>query len=131
MISNSKCSFETLFSLDTHDLPKLMIEFEHFFHIFLELFSYALCFRLDQIQQRINRPILLDTAHCFVTASALGYDYYDYFKHLTKVFNPSVVHISTTDMSDGGINDKHLPFFKGLLIFKLRSCLVNRPWLLK
>lgn len=129
MISNSRCSFETLFSfLDTHDLPKLMIEFEPFFS-----YSSRIVFPMHSVsdwmkfQQRINRPILLDTAHCFVTASALGYDYYDYFKHLTKVFNPSVVHISTTDMSDGGINDKHLPFKKGVIDFKkLRSCLVNR-----
>ena len=80
-----------------------------------------------KFQKRINKPILLDTAHCFVTANALGYDYYKYFNHLTEVFDPKVVHISTTDLSDGGINDKHLPFDQGVIDFKrLRSCLVGR-----
>ena len=129
MISNSGCSFETLFKfLKTHSLPKLMIEFEPFFS-----YSQRLVFPMHSVsdwvkfQQEIQKPILLDTAHCFVTANALGYDYYDYFSHLTEVFDPKVIHISTTDMSDGGINDKHLPFNKGVIDFKkLRHCFTNR-----
>jgi endonuclease IV len=129
MISNSGCSFDTLFAfLKTHSLPKLMIEFEPFFS-----YSQRLVFPIHSVsdwvkfQQKIQKPILLDTAHCFVTANALGYDYYDYFSHLTEVFDPKVIHISNTDMSDGGINDKHLPLKNGVIDFKkLRHCFENR-----
>ena len=129
MISNSACSFETLFSfLDSNAMPKLMIEFEPFFS-----YQSRLVFPMHSVsdwlkfQQRIRLPIVLDTAHCFITAQALRYDYVDYFFHLVDVLNPKVIHISQTDMSDGGYNDKHLNLNKGCIEFeKIRPCFEGR-----
>ena len=69
----------------------------------------------------------MDTAHCFITANALGYDFYDYFGMLVDKLNPAVIHLSTTDLSDGGLNDKHLHFDQGVIDFaKLKKYFVNR-----
>ncbi len=129
IIPNSNCSFNTLFNfLKTNHLENLVIEFEPFF-----AYDQRFVFPIHAIKDweifknTIQKPIVLDTAHCFITAQALGYKFYHYFETLVKKLNPNIIHLSSTDMSDGGINDKHLPFEKGCIDFKkLAPLLYNK-----
>tara|TARA_B100001989_G_scaffold11710_1_gene7443 strand:+ start:517 stop:1296 length:780 start_codon:yes stop_codon:yes gene_type:complete len=120
MIANKDCSFKHIFNfIQQHKLEKLMIEFEPFFS-----YKERLVFPLHTVEEWvefhkiIKTDIVLDTAHCFITANALRYNFYDYFSQLTEALNPSVIHLSTTDLTDGGFNDKHLPFSQGAIDFK-------------
>ena len=134
LIANSACSFEHFFSfVSQHSIEKLHFEFEPFFS-----YSDRLVFPLHQVnewiafQQRHQHPMILDTAHCFITCNALGYDFYSYFAALTKAFNPSTIHISTTDLSDKGFNDKHLHLADGAIDFeRLLPSLLNRTLILE
>lgn len=125
MIANEDCSFKYLFDfIGQHRLEKLMIEFEPFFS-----YKERLVFPLHTVEewlafkQKAQTEIVLDTAHCFITANALRYNFYDYFDQLNDALKPSVIHLSSTDLTDGGYNDKHLPFNQGVIDFKrLKHC---------
>lgn len=129
IIPNTRCSFETIQQfISKNRFDKLSIEFEPFF-----AYNQRYIFPIHSIddwvrfQQSINTPIILDTAHCFITAQALGYPFYDYFNTLVEVLKPKIIHLSNTDLSDGGKNDKHLPFKEGVIDFeKLAHCLQNK-----
>jgi len=120
LIANTACNVTQAVSfIRAHPLPKGMIEFEPFFS-----YKERLVFPLHTVAEwadfsrDIGRPIVIDTAHCFITACALGYDYYDYMEALVAALRPTVFHISTTDASDGGKNDKHLHLYDGVIDFK-------------
>ena len=129
IIPNSACSFETLFSfLKNNFLDKLVIEFEPFV-AYDQRFVFPIHNSQDwaTFQEKIQKPIVLDTAHCFITAQALGYDFYSYFEKLTTLLSPKIIHLSNTDLSDGGLNDKHLHLSEGVIDFsKIAHLLENK-----